>query len=177
MTFTIRQFKFRMYAKYLILSRLWREILQIYSNQTDKYRKIWKDLRDFCRKATLIITNIELAIAYILHPFNATDGKESFAFCEGATLLAKLGSFAVGGRESYPDQCNDTPPRRIGEAGKLRLLSQGDLRILRRCNLLYSRCCCLLAMCLFWKLADIQQFYCSFRCPFSLFWRQIIAIF
>ncbi|MBQ9587411.1 MAG: hypothetical protein IJR26_06110 [Bacteroidales bacterium] len=48
--------------------------------------------------------------------------------------MAKLGSFAVGGRDSYPDQCNDTPPRRIGEAGKLRLLLQGDLRILRRCN-------------------------------------------
>ena len=100
-------------------------------------------MRDFCRvlrpasptsEATLIITNIEHAVAYILHPFNATDGKESFAFCEGATLLAKLGSFAVGGRDSYPDQFNYTPPRRIGEAGKLRLLSQGDLRILRRCN-------------------------------------------
>ncbi|MBQ9586277.1 MAG: hypothetical protein IJR26_00210 [Bacteroidales bacterium] len=48
--------------------------------------------------------------------------------------MAKLGIFAVGGRDSHPDQCNDTPPRRIGEAGKLRLLSQGVLRILRRCN-------------------------------------------
>ena len=76
-------------------------------------------------EATLIITNIELAITYILNPFNATDGKESFAFCEGVTLLAKLGSFAVGGRDSYPDQFNDTPPRRIGEAGKLRLLQSG----------------------------------------------------
>ena len=45
-------------------------------------------------EVTLIINNIELAIAYILHPFNATDGKEPFAFCEGVTLLAKLGSFA-----------------------------------------------------------------------------------
>ncbi|MBQ9588498.1 MAG: hypothetical protein IJR26_11690, partial [Bacteroidales bacterium] len=53
--------------------------------------------------------------------------KESFAFCEGVTLLAKLGSFAVGGRDSNPDQCNDTPPRRIGEAGKLRLLQSGFL--------------------------------------------------
>ncbi|MBQ9586734.1 MAG: hypothetical protein IJR26_02605 [Bacteroidales bacterium] len=39
--------------------------------------------------------------------------------------MAKLGSFAVGGRDSYPDQCNDTPPCRIGEAGKLRLLQAG----------------------------------------------------
>ncbi|MBQ9588521.1 MAG: hypothetical protein IJR26_11805 [Bacteroidales bacterium] len=39
--------------------------------------------------------------------------------------MAKLGSFAVGGRASQPDQCNDTPPRCIGEAGKLRLLQSG----------------------------------------------------
>ncbi|MBQ9586536.1 MAG: hypothetical protein IJR26_01545 [Bacteroidales bacterium] len=38
-------------------------------------------------------------IVSILHPFNATDGKESFAFCEGVTF--------------------------IGEAGKLRLLQAG----------------------------------------------------
>ena len=53
--------KFRMYAKYLILSRLWREILQIYSNQTDMFCKIRKALRDLCRGATLTITNIVLA--------------------------------------------------------------------------------------------------------------------
>ncbi|MBQ9586971.1 MAG: hypothetical protein IJR26_03820 [Bacteroidales bacterium] len=58
-------------------------------------------MRDFCREATLIIINIELAVAYILHPFNATDGKETFAFCEGVTF--------------------------IGEAGKLRLLQSGFL--------------------------------------------------
>ena len=49
------------------------------------------------------------------------------------TLLAKLGSFPVGGRDSYPDQCNDTPPRRIGEAGKLRCRRSGFLsRPMRR---------------------------------------------
>ncbi|MBQ9588139.1 MAG: hypothetical protein IJR26_09830 [Bacteroidales bacterium] len=41
--------------------------------------------------------------------------------------MAKLGSFPVGGRDSYPDQCNDTPPRRIGEAGNLPCRRSGFL--------------------------------------------------
>ncbi|MBQ9587170.1 MAG: hypothetical protein IJR26_04855 [Bacteroidales bacterium] len=41
--------------------------------------------------------------------------------------MAKLGSFPVGGRDSHPDQCNDTPPRCISEAGKLPCRRSGFL--------------------------------------------------
>ena len=101
-------------------------------------------------EVTLIINNIELAIAYILHPFNATDGKEPFAFCEGVTFIGEAGKLRCrrSGFLSRPMQRHPTtsyrrsweasPPiiaRRpshsakvvtfIGEAGKLRLLQSG----------------------------------------------------
>ena len=65
-------------------------------------------------------------IVSIIHPFNATDGKESFAFYEGVTFIGEAGKLRLlqaGFHKEAFAECKGCDF--IGEAGKLRLLQAG----------------------------------------------------